>query len=154
IGALATHLGGVGDSAAPTTVGAIRLSQNLLSESSVGVLATAGDPEGRSGSYTIGADATFRTARVRGGKNLVVAAWGLGMGRSDARGDRSAVGVFLDYPNDLVDANASWKRIGDGFDPSLGFVPRPGVQIYTLGVAIQPRPERWGIRQMFIENYL
>jgi len=154
VGALMTHMGALGDSAVSTTVAAIRLSQNLLRESSVGVIATVGDPQGRSGSYTVGADAIYRTSRFRGDKNLVLAAWGLGMDRSAARGDQTAVGVFLDYPNDLVDANASWKRLGDGFDPSLGFVPRPGVQIYTLGVAIQPRPRHFGIRQMFIENYL
>jgi len=154
IGALVTHMGSLDDTTVATTLGALRISQNLLRESSVGVLATFGDPLGRSGSYTVGADAVFRTSRFSGDKNLVLAAWGLGMDREDAHGERTAEGVFIDFPNDLVDANASFKRIGDGFDPSLGFVPRPGVQIYNLGVAIQPRPGRFGIRQMFIENYL
>ncbi|MEO8452426.1 MAG: DUF5916 domain-containing protein [Gemmatimonadota bacterium] len=153
IGALVTRMGSLGESARPATLGAVRVSHNLLRESSVGALATFGDPGGRAGSYTLGADALFRTSHFRGNKNLVLAAWGLGMGRSDAGTDRTAVGAFIDYPNDLVDANASWKRIGTGFDPSLGFVPRPGVQILNLGVAIQPRPGRLGIRQMFIENY-
>ena len=152
VGALMTRMGGIGIEAGPTTLGAIRVSQNLLRESSVGAIATFGDPLGRPGSHTYGVDAVYRTSRFGGNKNLVLAAWGMGMDRSDARGDRTAVGAFVDYPNDLLDLNASWKRIGDGFDPSLGFVPRPGVQIVSLGAAIQPRPGRHGIRQMFIEN--
>ena len=131
---------------------AIRVSRNLLRESSIGAIATFGDPEGQGGTYLVGADAIYRTSRFQGDKNLVLGAWGLGMGRADAGGDRTAVGGFIDYPNDLLDMSASWKRIGDGFDPSLGFVPRPGVEITHLSVTINPRPQRFGIRQMFIEN--
>src|SRR5207244_10123559 len=103
----------MGDSVPGTTLAAIRVSQNLLRESSIGAIATFGDPEGRSGSYLVGADAIYRTSRFQGDKNLVLGAWGLGMGRADAGGDRTAVGGFIDYPNDLLDMSASWKRIGD-----------------------------------------
>jgi hypothetical protein len=154
LGALITRMGAVPGISPRGTVGAVRLSQNVLRESSVGVIGTFGDPLGRSPSHLVGSDAVFRTSHFTGDKNLTLAAWGLATSRSDLRGDRSAVGVLVDYPNDLVDAFASWKRIGDGFDPSLGFVPRKGVQIYNLGATISPRPGQLGIRQMFIENFL
>jgi hypothetical protein len=76
------------------------------------------------------------------------------MDRDGASGDRTAVGAKIDYPNDLWDVTATWKRIGDGFNPSLGFVPRRGVNLFNLGANFSPRPGRLGIRQMFEEHQL
>ena len=70
------------------------------------------------------------------------ASGGSRVGRDDLEGDRTAVGVKIDYPNDLWDICREYKRIGDAFDPSLGFVPRPGVQIANLAVNWQPRPQQ------------
>jgi hypothetical protein len=65
------------------------------------------------------------------------------------------VGATIEYPNDLWDATLSYKRIGDGFQPSLGFVPRTGVQIFRLSATYQPRPARpigpLHVRQIFNE---
>ena len=66
-------------------------------------------------------------------------------------GSDYAYGFKLDYPNDLWNATLSWKRIGDDFNPAMGFVPRTGIRRTDLYVAFQPRPERWGIRQFFFE---
>jgi hypothetical protein len=136
-------------------MGVVRLKQNVLRESSVGVIGTAGDPLGRSGSWTAGADATFQTSRFRGDKNFLVGAWGLGAGREGLAGRRGAFGGKVDYPNDLLDAAFTYKYLGDAFDPSLGFVPRAGVQILNLSATYQPRPRRriagLRVRQMFHE---
>ena len=72
--------------------------------------------------------------------------------RADLGSGRAAFGGLIDYPNDVWDIALSWKRIGEGYDPSLGFVPRSGVQLYHLGLNYQPRPHRWNIRQMFFEQ--
>ena len=70
----------------------------------------------------------------------------------EATGKHDGAGGFrLDYPNDTWDVSLNWKQIGDNFNAALGFVPRTGVRITTLGVAFQPRPDRWGIRQFFFE---
>jgi len=45
----------------------------------------------------------------------------------------------------------SYFRIGDAFQPSLGFVPRTGVQNVSLIGEYDPRPDFWHIRQMFNE---
>jgi hypothetical protein len=47
--------------------------------------------------------------------------------------------VKVDYPNDLWDMAATYKRIGEAFDPSLGFVPRQGVHLASASVNWQPR---------------
>lgn len=158
-GALAVRTRDVDTLTTASTMAVVRVKQNVLSESSVGFIATAGDPLARSGSWLVGPDLTYQTSHFQGDKNFLVGVWGLGVGRKDLRiGDRTATGFKIDYPNDLWDMSLKYKRIGDAFDPSLGFVPRPGVHIANLGVDWQPRPSHpiagLHIRQCFWENEL
>ena len=134
-----------------TTMGVVRLKQNVLAESSVGVIATAGDPRGRAGSWLLGGDATYQTSRLKGDKNFLLGVWGIAMGRDDVGADANAYGVTMDYPNDLWDVVVKYWRIGRDFDPSLGFVARPGVHAYAFNTEYMPRPDFWNIRQMFFE---
>ena len=138
-----------------TTMGVLRVKQNVLAESRAGLIATAGDPLGRSGSWEAGADFTYQTSRFRGDKNFLAGAWGLATGREDLSGyrERTAFGLKVDYPNDLWDCSLIYRRIGDGFDPSLGFVPRRGINTYSAGFTYAPRPQGRFIRQMFHEFY-
>ncbi len=137
------------------TMGVIRLKQNVLRESSVGVIATVGDPVGRAGAWLVGPDVTYQTSRFRGDKNFLVGVWGLAMDREQLTGRKRAWGGKIDYPNDLWDIAFTYKWLGDGFDPSLGIVPRPNVQIIEFGADFQPRPKRpvlgLDVRQMFHE---
>jgi uncharacterized protein DUF5916 len=151
-GALATRTGAVEALTEAQTVGAVRIRQDVLGESTVGAIATFGDPQGRGGALTAGADAIYHTSHFRGSKNLTLGAWGTLARREGLTGSRSAYGLFVDYPNDVWDIVGSWKRIGEGYDPSLGFVPRSGIHLYRVSVNYQPRPHHWGIRQMFFEN--
>jgi hypothetical protein len=159
-GALAVRTGDARELADTTlhtdaTMGVVRVKQNVLGESSVGAIATFGDPLGRGNSWMVGPDVTYQTSHFRGDKNFLVGAWGLTMNRDGLAGRKSAFGGKIDYPNDLWDVAATYKSLGDGFDPSLGFVPRPAVQFATLSVNYQPRPSRpiLGLRarQMFNE---
>ncbi len=157
-GALVVRTGNADTLPSAATMAVVRVKRNVLEESSVGFMATTGDPIGRPGAWLAGPDFTYQTSHFRGDKNLLVGAWGLGAGRDGVRGDRSAAGVQISYPNDLWDVSLAYKRIGDAFDPSLGFVPRPGVHLASASVNWQPRPERpigpLPIRQCFWENEL
>jgi len=124
-GALVTRTGSEGD-LGPTTMGAFRIRQNVLEESNFGFLGTFGDPAGERGSYLVGADATYQTSRMLGSKNFIAGLWGLVTDREGAKGDKAAFGGMVDYPNDTWDVALTFLRIGDGFDPALGFVPRKG----------------------------
>jgi hypothetical protein len=150
VGALAVRTGGLDTLAPATTMGVVRLQQNVLRESSAGVIATFGDPLGRGGSWLAGADFTYQTSRFHGDKNFLIGVWALALGRDSLGGDRSAAGIKIDYPNDLWDVAFTYRRVGDGFDPSLGFVPRRGVNAIRLSVTYAPRPGGF-IRQMFHE---
>ena len=73
--------------------------------------------------------------------------------REDLSGDRTAFGLKVDYPNDLWDCYVNFRHVGDGFDPSLGFVPRRAINSYQAGLTYAPPPKGTFIRQMFHEFY-
>jgi hypothetical protein len=140
VGTIALRTGSTGNDSTANTLGVIRYKQNLGRESTIGLIGTVGDPVGRGRSWMGGVDATYQTSRFRGNKNLLAGVWGLQTDRDGLHGERTAWGAKIDYPNDLWNVNATYKRIGDGFSPSLGFVPRTGVQIFTLQTNYLPRP--------------
>jgi hypothetical protein len=132
-------------------MGVGRVKRNLWRESWIGAIATVGDPVGRHDSWLAGGDFTYDTSHFRGDKNLLAGFWGLATGRDDLGHDATAHGFKIDYPNDLWDVSLTYKRIGRDFDPSLGFVPRPAVFLYNLGIDSSPRLEHGPIQQMFFE---
>ena len=131
------------------TMGAARVKQNIGTESWIGAIATVGDPLGRSGSWLGGVDLTYATSRFLGNKNLLAGVWGLATERPDLGGDTTAYGLTIDYPNDLWDINFIYKRIGEDFDPSLGFVPRRDVHMFRTQANNRTRLTRGPIQQMF-----
>ncbi len=74
-------------------------------------------------------------------------AWGMVNNREGLEGDKTAVGIKIDYPNDLWDWFVQYRRVGDAFDPSLGFVSRRGINNYAGKVDFMPRPDSKFIRQ-------
>ena len=154
IGLLTVRTDDVNGIAPATTMTVARVQQNIFEESSVGFLTTMGDPTGRQDAWTAGVDFTYRTSKFLQDKNMILAAWGLANGRADLTGDRTAFGFAFDYPNDLFDIYASYRRIGDAFDPSLGFVPRKAIKEYKGFVTWLPRPDwtwlRWMRNELFM----
>jgi hypothetical protein len=150
-GALAVRTGGVDDLVPATTMGVARVKQNVLEESSIGVIATFGDPEGNLDSYMVGVDAIYQTSRFAGDRNFLVGAWALATDRADLEGNKKAFGAKIDYPNDTWDIALAYKWLGDGFAPSLGFVPRRGIQKWTGGANFRYRPNSRWMRWMFYE---
>ena len=136
------------------TMGAARIKQNIFSESSVGMIATFGDQLGRSRSWMTGADFTYQTSKLRGDKNLLAGGWALVNNREDLEGDKRAYGFGVIYPNDRWNLSVTSARIGDGFNPSFGFVPRNGVNVWQGAFAFEPRPGKAGVRQMFHDTEL
>ena len=138
------------------TLGVVRLQQNVGEQSSIGAIATFGDPLGASSAWLAGPDVTYQTSRFLGDKNFLAGAWGLAMDAEGLTGQKEAWGFKVDYPNDLLDVALTYKRLGDGFQPSLGFVPRPGAQILYFNVVYQPRPKKrilgLRVRQMVNES--
>jgi hypothetical protein len=140
------------DGVAPAAaLGAVRIKQNVFAESSVGVLATMGDPAGLAGSWLLGSDFTYKTSHFHGNKNLRIGLSAEVMDREGAAGDRTATAARIEYPNDRWALWLGTMRVGDGFAPSLGFVPRAGVYRYDSGVDFSPRFQNGWLRQWFAQ---
>jgi hypothetical protein len=139
VGALVVGTDAVEDVPVPQTeMGVVRLNRNVFSESTVGLIATSGDPLGRQ-SWTAGADYTYRTSKFMDDKNLHMGVWAAKVDRDSLEDDRLAYGAKIAYPNDFWDLQASYFRIGEDFDPSLGFVQRVGNIVYGAAT-MSPRP--------------
>ena len=149
---LVTRTGDMDGLATATTMGAFRVRQNILEESTLGVIGTFGDPSGADGSYMTGLDFTYQTSRFRGNKNFMVGAWGMVTDREGLDGDRAAFGAKIDYPNDVWDIALVYLRLGDGFDPATGFVPRNGIHKISGGANYRHyTPNMSWMRMMFYE---
>jgi len=131
------------------SLAAVRIKQNVLGESSIGFIGTAGDPTGVKDSWLVGSDFTYQTSHFSGDKNLRAGVSAQVMNRAGAVGDQTATAARIDYPNDLWALWFGATRIGDAFQPSLGFVPRPGTYSYDMGVDYSPRPHNGWLRQAF-----
>jgi uncharacterized protein DUF5916 len=129
------------------TLASLRLKRDVLRESWIGFLGTAGDPLGRPDSWLAGVDLVYQTSRFRGDKNFLVGVSALAMDRQGLAGDKTAIVAKIDYPNDLWDNVFTYMRIGDGFDPSLGFVRRRNIHNYRGRLSYRPRHEDSWIRR-------
>jgi hypothetical protein len=130
---------------------AARVSRNILEQSWIGGIVTHGDPTGAGTNTLLGADARFATSTFHGNKNLALEMFLMGTDEGGSGIRAGAGGLRLDYPNDRWDVALNWRQIGEHFQPALGFVPRVGIRKTDMSLAFQPRPKRWGIRQLFFE---
>jgi hypothetical protein len=130
-----------------------RVSRNLFRQSWIGAVVTNGNPEGLGGNTLVGADARFATSTFRGDKNLSTSVFFLRTDDEASATTDYSFGGNIDYPNDLWDCSLGWRQVGENFRPALGFVPRQGVRTISPGISYMPRPEKWGVRQMFFEAH-
>ncbi len=129
-----------------------RIKANFLSQSYLGALFTNGDPTGLTSNQVGGVDLKLATSNfLKSQKNLSVTFFGSKSSTSGLEGRDASYGGILAYPNDLVSAQYKWMKIGENYNPALGFVPRPGVRISALQAELSPRPRFWNIRQMSFE---
>jgi len=110
------------------TVG--RVAVSVLEESTVGMIATHGDPNGRIDNTLAGVDFVYRNSSFRGDNTLLSTAWFQQSFSSDANNDEFAYAAGIAYPNDLVNWRLNYKEIGENFNPALGFVNRTGIREY------------------------
>lgn len=151
-GILATHTDNVENLVPKTTTGAMRIKQNIFEESTIGMIATAGDPSGGKNASLAGVDFTYQDTKFQGDKVFLIGLWYLYNNGENLKNDKSAFGFIIDYPNDIWDINFNYKRIGKDFNPALGFVPRMGINKYSFEVMFKIRPEWESVRQVVFES--
>ncbi len=139
-----------------TNLFAGRITRDVGEKLTLGALLTHGDPDGVHDNALAGIDLLWRSSRFRGDKNLSFGLWGALSSGDNPEGRHHGWGFKVDYPNDLWDLFFVYKEFGEGLDPALGFLPRPGTRWVQTGGSYQPRPEGgafdW-VRQAFFELY-
>ncbi len=151
IGVQVVRTGSAANLTPADTLGVVRIKQNVFAESSVGMIATVGDPRGRTGSWLAGGDFTYQTSHFLGDKNFAVGLWAMTMGRDGLGPDRTAKGISIEYPNDHLQFWARARLVGKDFDPSLGFVELPGGENAYESKWIYRIRGAMGLRQMIFE---
>jgi hypothetical protein len=127
---------------------AARLTRNLGEQSTIGAIATHGDPEGEVDNSVYGVDAAYRTSEWNGGQSLVSTVFFLRSEGEDQSGGQSSFGFSLRAPNDRLSWDLGLLEIQQGFRPELGFVPRRDVRRYRGSLSWTPRPDWDGVRQL------
>jgi len=120
---------------------ALRVTQDILSESKLGMIFTNGSPTGERNTLA-GADFRYATSRFAGDKNLNLAAWAAYNWNEREEGSHLGFGFRANYPNDLWDVQSTYAYYGEALDPGLGFMMRHGIQTAYLRVGFQPRPQQ------------
>lgn len=105
-----------------------RASLNVLSESSIGLVATHGDPRHNGDASLVGADFNYINNRFLDRKVLAARASIQYTDTDRSGGTGTAAVASIDFPNDPFRLHWFYSRIAEDFDPALGFVPRTGVQ--------------------------
>jgi len=119
----------------------VRWKQDLGEQSSVGVLAI-GAAQAERFNGTAGVDALYSTSKFFGDKNFQVGGAFAATYTSDREASTgSAHRLFLSYPNDLIEFDASWERAGKDFNPEVGFLSRTSYQVFVTEFKVSPRPK-------------
>ena len=149
IGALAIRQDAF-ESVAASNVLVGRVSANVLDESSVGMIFTAGDPNSNTDNSVVGLDFRYLNTRLASGKVIEADAWFQQSETDGMDGDDAAFGVGISIP-----ANAGWrgglhhKQIQANFNPALGFVNRSDVNDTIADIGYTAYPNGRLIQEIF-----
>jgi hypothetical protein len=118
-----------------------RASANLLEESNVGLILTEGNPGSTADNSLAGVDFLYRNSRLPGGKLVEASAWAQESDTEGVTTDQGAYGLRFELPNSTGWAGGvAYTKLGEGFDPGLGFLNRPGVKALAVGTEYRHRP--------------
>ena len=135
-------------SARPAFVG--RVSANVLEESSVGMVVTAGDPTSTRDNALVGVDFRYLNTRIPGGRVLQADAWVQRTATEGLSGDDSALGLALRLPNNTGwRGGVAYKTLPKNFIPALGFVSRPNVRDTALDAGYTYFPRNRFVQSLF-----
>jgi hypothetical protein len=133
-----------------TTAVVGRIAAGVLQESSVGFIATSGDPGSNLDNSVLGFDFRYLNSRLPGGRSVEGDAWLQQSDMGTAAGNDSAAGVNFRMPNNTgLRGGAGVKRIEANFNPALGYISRAGIQDYTVEFGNTWRPRGGAVQSLF-----
>ncbi len=151
-----TTLGGMSiqtakhDSTPSTNYTVLRWKQDVLQQSSIGLIGVGKIEQGRQNAV-YGADFLYSTPSAFGDNNFSVGGAIAQSFTSDAESKTGlASRLFVYYPNDLIDFSAIWDRSSANFNPETGFLRRTNYQMFNADFRIKPRPNFLPWLQQFL----
>jgi hypothetical protein len=155
VGLLSVRTGDLDDVVGEKTFLVGRVKRNLLQESYVGAIFTAGDPADRQSGQTYGVDMRLASTRFLGRQhNVVVNGYAVRSVNEGVSGRDWSYGFSAHYPNDKFNAQVAYREIQENFDPALGFVQRGNVRLFRVAGSYNPRPKGFlNVQQMFHDVY-
>jgi hypothetical protein len=127
-----------------------RVAANVLTESSVGMIVTDGDPATNVDNSVVGVDFRYFNSRLLDGRGVQGDAWIQQSDTPGLDGDDGAVGVRVGVPSNTgFRGELGYTRIEPNFNPALGFVRRKGVDNSYADLGHTWRPRDRVIRTIF-----
>jgi len=124
-----------------------RLKRRIFGDSTMGLIATAGDPRSNGDNAVVGADLRFQSINWQDQKTLVTNAFYLNsmtdpVGAPDSSGH--AYGVGISWPADTFGFSLRAAEVDD-FDPALGFISRNNIRTLSGSTQylIRPKEDSW-----------
>ena len=131
-----------------TNFSVIRLKRDVLSRSSVGLIATNRDSLGIAADHnrTFGFDADFSLLDAA----LNVRGFAARSFSPDSPGRESAGHLEVDYRRGAFESRVAYLDIGEDFTPDIGFVPRDAIRRYSTSFRYRPLADNRWIRRLSI----
>ena len=125
-----------------------RFSYDVLDESTIGVIATHGDPLSTSSNSLVGFDFKYRNKALLANTDLTVDTWYQQSDTEGRSGDSKAWGLSIDVPRqEGLAGELSFQHIEENFNPALGFVNRSDIEQLTAEIRHVNRFDGWWIRR-------
>lgn len=111
-----------------------RVAANVLSESSVGAIMTYGDPNSDIDNTLAGVDFRYQNTRFSDRYTMRGNAWYQQTDTDGRSGKDNAFGlrVNMDTQGNGFGGSAGYSRIGENFNPALGFANQRGIETYSM----------------------
>ena len=130
-----------------TNFSVVRLRRDILSRSSVGLIAINRDP-GAETDYnrSFGLDADFSLLNAA----LNIRGFAARTFSPERQGREDAEHFAIDYRRGAFESNASYLDVGEDFNPEVGFLPRESIRRYRTTLRYRPLPNIQWIRRYSI----
>jgi len=127
-----------------------RVAANVLAESSIGIIATNGDPQSNRDNSLVGVDFLYQNTRLPGGRMIESELWYQQTDTEGVTGDDRSWGARFWMPNNTgLRGGAGIKEVEANFNPALGFVNRRNIRDITAELGYTHRPSGRTLRSVY-----
>ena len=124
-----------------STLGVARVRAGVTENSSVGMIATHGDPLSGAGDRLYGFDYRYANSEVWDDYEIELFAWWQQVDLLNGGPNNDAYGFSAEWPNETFEAEFAYANIGSEFAPPLGFVNRAGIEDWRSELSYEFRPK-------------